>query len=80
MSFILIPLQCSLTEKFNRAILIHAAMVGFAQDPSFQVLASGQKSIADRILWEIRHGSGPLRRAVEAENLWDDWKDEKAKL
>ena len=64
----------------NRAILIHAAMVGFAQQPTFEVKAPGQKSVEERMLWEVRHGAGPLRRAIEAEGLWDDWKEEKAKM
>nr|XP_031858243.1 uncharacterized protein CI109_006386 [Kwoniella shandongensis]KAA5525315.1 hypothetical protein CI109_006386 [Kwoniella shandongensis] len=59
------------------AILIHAASIGYDQPPSFQLLAPGQKTMQERIEWEVRNpiGTGVLRRAVEAEGLWDDWKD-----
>jgi len=63
-----------------RAILIHAAMVGFAQNPTFDLRAPGQKSMEERMVWEVRQGAGPLRRAIEAEGLWDEWKEDKAKL
>ncbi|WWC59589.1 uncharacterized protein I303_102146 [Kwoniella dejecticola CBS 10117] len=56
------------------AILIRAASVGFDQQPDFPINAPGQKTMIQRITHEIRHGEGPLRRAVEAEGLWDDWK------
>ena len=55
-------------------------MVGFDESPTFVVKAPGQRTVEQRIIWEIRHGVGPLRRAIEAEGLWGEWKDDKAKL
>ncbi|WVF69695.1 hypothetical protein IAT40_004474 [Kwoniella sp. CBS 6097] len=57
------------------AILIRVATIGFNTNPDFAVLAPGQKDMQDRIAFEIASVNGPLRRAVEAEGLWDDWKD-----
>jgi len=54
--------------------------VGYDQQPAFQIMAPGQKSMDERIEWEIRHGAGPLRRAVIAEGLLDEWKCPEAKL
>ncbi|KAK8847499.1 hypothetical protein IAR55_005357 [Kwoniella newhampshirensis] len=64
------------------AILIHAASIGYDQKPSFQLSAPGQRTMNQRIEYAIRHpnGSAALRRAVEAEGLWDDWNEGKAKL
>jgi hypothetical protein len=64
----------------SRAILIHAAMVGYEQEPTFERIAPGQRDMTQRIEWEIRHGAGALRRAVEADGLWEDWRESKAKL
>jgi len=64
----------------GRAILINAAMVGYDQEPTFERLAPGQRSMTERIEWEIRNGAGALRRAVEADGLLGDWVEEKAKL
>jgi hypothetical protein len=67
----------------DRAILVHAAMVGYGQDPEFDLRAPRQNNMSERIAWEIRHGAGPLRRAVEADGLLGDWEQqpgEKAKL
>lgn len=36
--------------------------------------------MTQRIEWEIRHGSGVLRRAMESDGLMGDWTDDKAKL
>ncbi|WWC68059.1 uncharacterized protein I206_101978 [Kwoniella pini CBS 10737] len=58
------------------AILIQTASIGYDQFPDFPFHAPGQKSMTERILYEIRHVEGPLRRAVEVEGLWDDWKSE----
>ncbi len=68
-----------------RAILIHAAMVGYGHQPTFQVYAPGQKTMEERIEHEVKQ-SGALRRAIEADGLSDDWSDvlsvviDKAKL
>jgi coenzyme A diphosphatase NUDT7 len=67
-------------ELMDSAILIHAAMVGYDQEPTFERLAPGQRSMTERIEWEIRHGAGSLRRAVETDGLLDDWAEDKAKL
>jgi coenzyme A diphosphatase NUDT7 len=64
----------------GRAILINAAMVGYDQEPTFERLAPGQRSMTERIEWEIRNGAGALRRAVEADGLLSDWVEDKAKL
>jgi len=64
----------------GRAILINAAMVGYDQEPTFERLAPDQRSMAERIEWEIRNGAGALRRAVEADGLLSDWVEDKAKL
>lgn len=64
----------------GRAILINAAMVGYDQEPTFERLAPGQRSMTERIEWEIRNGAGALRRAVEADGLLGDWMEDKAKL
>ena len=55
-------------------------MVGYDQEPTFERLASGQRSMTERIEWEIRNGAGALRRAVEADGLLGDWVEGKAKL
>ena len=55
-------------------------MVGYDQEPTFERLAPGQRSMTERIEWEIRNGAGALRRAVEADGLLGDWVEEKAKL
>ena len=57
-----------------RAILILAATIGYEQQPEFPVKADTQLTMPERIAYEIRHGSGPLARAVEAEGLAGDWK------
>jgi len=67
-------------EADERAILINAAMVGYDQEPTFERLAPGQRSMTERIEWEIRNGQGALRRAVEADGLLSDWVEDKAKL
>lgn len=64
----------------KRAILIYAAMVGYDQEPTFERIAPGQRSMTSRIEWEIRNGSGALRRAVEADGILGDWIEDKAKL
>ncbi|OCF58704.1 hypothetical protein L486_03194 [Kwoniella mangroviensis CBS 10435] len=58
------------------AILIRSASIGYDQQPDFPVCAPGQKSMSERIIYEIRSEEGPLRRALESEGLWDDWKDD----
>ena len=63
-----------------RAILIQAAMVGYDQSPTFELYAPHQRDMTSRIEWEIRHGKGILRRAVEADGLLGDWEETKAKL
>ena len=63
-----------------RAILIQAAMVGYDQKPTFELYAPKQRSMTQRVEWEIRNGAGALRRGVEAEGLLGDWLEEKAKL
>ncbi|CAD6591009.1 MAG: hypothetical protein TREMPRED_005957, partial [Tremellales sp. Tagirdzhanova-0007] len=62
------------------AILIRAAIVGFARVPTFEVVAPGQKNMEERMVWDVRNGAGPLRRAIEAEGLWEEWKPDTAKL
>lgn len=61
-----------------RAILIQAAMVGYDQSPTFELYAPRQRDMTGRIEWEIRHGKGVLRRAIEMDGLLDDWVDTKA--
>ncbi|WVW78312.1 hypothetical protein I302_100266 [Kwoniella bestiolae CBS 10118] len=56
------------------AILIQSATIGYDHPPDFPITAPGQKSMMERIILDVRHGEGPLRRAVDAEGLWDDWK------
>lgn len=36
-------------------------------------MAPGQRSMEERIEFEIRHIQSPLRRALEAEELCDEW-------
>jgi coenzyme A diphosphatase NUDT7 len=55
-------------------------MIGYDQQPAFELLAPGQETMAQRIEYEIVHIEGPMRRAVQAENLLDDWEQPKAKL
>ncbi|ORX34002.1 NUDIX hydrolase domain-like protein [Kockovaella imperatae] len=55
------------------AILIRAAMIGYDTQPAFKVHAPGQASMLERIEWEIRNGTGPLRQAVLDDGLMDDW-------
>ena len=59
---------------------IQAGRVGYAEEPRFEVMAPGQKTMGERIVWEVRYGGGPLRRAIEAEGLWDEWREDRAKL
>ncbi|WVQ83165.1 hypothetical protein IAT38_005303 [Cryptococcus sp. DSM 104549] len=57
-------------------MLIHAATVGYDQQPDFVLNAPGQKTMEERIAFEIvGKEHSPLRRAVIDEGLWDDWKD-----
>ncbi|OWZ28460.1 hypothetical protein C347_05667 [Cryptococcus neoformans AD2-60a] len=65
------------------AILIKTATVAYNQCPDFPVMAPGQRSMEERIEFEIRHIQSPLRRALEAEELCDEWgknEEVKAKL
>lgn len=55
-------------------------MVGYDQPPTFELYAPRQRDMTGRIEWEIRHGKGTLRRAVEADGLLGDWEETKAKL
>jgi len=55
-------------------------MVGYEQEPTFERFAPGQRSMTKRIEWEIRHGAGALRRAVETDGLLEDWAENRAKL
>jgi coenzyme A diphosphatase NUDT7 len=55
-------------------------MVGYEQEPTFERFAPGQWSMTQRIEWEIRHGAGALRRAVETDGLLQDWAENRAKL
>lgn len=51
--------------------------------PDFPVMAPGQRSMEERIEFEIRHVQSPLRRALEAEELCNEWREDgemKAKL
>ncbi|OCF33853.1 hypothetical protein I316_04565 [Kwoniella heveanensis BCC8398] len=57
------------------AILIRVATIGYDTAPDFAVLAPGQKKMQDRIAYEITAVNGPLRRAVEAEDLLEEWMD-----
>ncbi|WVO16635.1 hypothetical protein L204_104314 [Cryptococcus depauperatus] len=61
------------------AILIKTASIGFDQCPDFNIHAPGQKSMEERLEYEIRHTSSALRRAVEAEGLINDWVPSEAK-
>lgn len=54
--------------------------MGYDQTPEFALMAPTQHTMIERIEYEIRHGSGALRRAVEAEGMASDWVEEKAKL
>ncbi|WWC86800.1 uncharacterized protein L201_001679 [Kwoniella dendrophila CBS 6074] len=60
------------------AILIQSAMLGYDQKPDFPIHAPGQESMKDRILYDVGHGQGPLKRAIDIEGLWDDWKLDEA--
>lgn len=71
---------CTRLTHRTRAILIHAAMVGYDQRPDFPVFAPGQHTVQERIEWEVINGAGPLRRAIEAEGMLGDWDEAKAKL
>ncbi|KAK4683429.1 peroxisomal coenzyme A diphosphatase NUDT7, partial [Tremellales sp. Uapishka_1] len=62
------------------AILIQVAMVGYGQRPAFEIYADGQKSMVQRIEDEARKETGALRRAIEDECLWDEWKKDLGKL
>ena len=55
------------------AILIEAAKIGFDTRPAFDQFAPQQHTMFERIRWEVLHGKGPLRRAIEVEGLWDQW-------
>lgn len=65
------------TNGWYSAILIRSAIVGYAQQPDFQLLAPGQRTMAERIEWEMSRspGEGVLRKAIELEGLENDWKD-----
>ena len=56
-----------------------AAAIGYDQQPEFEIRAPGQRTMSERLEWEIRNSNGPLRRAVEAEGLMEDWTDDKDK-
>lgn len=45
--------------------------------PDFAIMAPGQKSMEERIEFEIRHVQSPLRRALEAEELCDERREDK---
>ncbi|TXT13122.1 hypothetical protein VHUM_01523 [Vanrija humicola] len=57
------------------AILLHAAMVGYGEAPSFPPAAPGQRTMVQRIAWMMKRG-GALPRAAEAEGLLAAWLDE----
>lgn len=80
-SFSLCALERRGAAEGNRAILIHAASIGYDLTPDFVRNAPGQKHMHERIAWEVRNNNGPIRRAIEAEGLWDFWEIKpKAKL
>lgn len=56
-----------------RAILLHAAMVGYDQQPDYQPFADGQKGIPERVFLELKFGNGPLARALETEGMLAEW-------
>lgn len=51
-------------------------MVGYGRRPTFDVYAPGQKSMAERVRWNILHTGGALRRAIQDENLLQVWQDD----
>jgi coenzyme A diphosphatase NUDT7 len=56
-------------------------MVGYDQQPEFPITAPTQRTMIQRIEYEIRYGSSALRRGVEAEGMAGDWAEGgKAKL
>jgi hypothetical protein len=50
-------------------------MIGYDQQPAFDVRAPGQKTMQTRIDEEVKWGrrGGALRRAIEAEGLLESW-------
>lgn len=57
----------------RRAILIHAACIGYETEPTFARFAPEQPDMRARIEWEVKRGNGPLRRAIEAEGTLGEW-------
>lgn len=51
-------------------------MVGYGRRPSFEPFAPGQKSMAERVRYNIVHTGGALRRAAQDENMLADWLDD----
>lgn len=51
-------------------------MVGYGRRPTFEPFAPGQKSMAERIRWNIVHTGGALRRAAQDENMLQAWLDD----
>lgn len=48
-------------------------MVGYGRRPSFEPFAPGQKSMAERVRYNIVHTGGALRRAAQDENMLAAW-------
>lgn len=51
-------------------------MVGYGRRPSFEPFAPGQKSMAERVRYNIVHTGGALRRAAQDENMLAAWLDD----
>lgn len=51
-------------------------MVGYGRRPSFEPFAPGQKSMAERVRWNMLHTGGALRRAAQDENMLQAWMDD----
>jgi hypothetical protein len=57
----------------NRAILIHAACIGYDAKTAFTREAPNQSNMWSRIDWEARHGTSRLRTSIEEEGLSEEW-------
>lgn len=51
-------------------------MVGYGRRPSFEPFAPGQKSMAERVRYNLVHTGGALRRAAQDENMLQAWLDD----
>lgn len=57
----------------QRAILIHAACIGYSAQTAFAREAPNQPDMWSRIDWEARNGTSRLRTSIEEEGLSEEW-------